>query len=153
MGREPVTDEIGGRKVTSQPLPFPKAQALLPEVAELIGLIAREAGDLIGQGKIDIKKEDIAKLIPVLASVAAFFGQGRLERLAPRIMAATTVVMPDEGGEMSNYELGKEKDRDYVFDEQPELYFQILFFAGKVTFARFFPVSALVGKGTRKPSS
>lgn len=148
MGREPVIDEIGGRKVTSQPLPFPQAEALLPEVGELLSLMAGELGSAFTEGKISLK-DDVMKLAPALSTVAQFFGGGRLTKLAPKLLACTTVIMPDMRGELANYELGKEKDRNYVFDDQPELYFPILFFAGRVTFKRFFPASVLTAGGIR----
>jgi hypothetical protein len=152
MARDPVTEELLGRKVTSQPLPFPQAEALLPEVGELLALMAQELGDALSSGKINLK-DDVMKLAPVLGKVSQFFGGGRLQKLSPRILACTTIVMPDMKGELANYELSKEKDRTYTFDEQPELYFPTLFFAGRVTFQRFFPASVLTAAATRTPSS
>jgi hypothetical protein len=47
--------------------------------------------------------------------------------------------MPDIKARNANFELGKDKDRAAVFDEHPEAFVPIVLFAGRVTFARFFP--------------
>lgn len=152
MGRQAVTEEILERRVTSTPLPFPIAQDLLPEVGELLSLMVEQMGDALTSGKLSLK-DDVLRLAPVLGAVSRFFGQGRLTRLAPKVLSHTVVVMPDMRGELANYELGKDKDRNYVFDEQPELYFPTLMFAGRVTFARFFPASVLTAAVIQTPSS
>ena len=139
MGREPITETICGLTVTSSPLPFARAQELLPDIANLFSLIIKEMG-----GISDLKgTDDIVKLAPILGSVAGFLVGGNLERLAPKILAATEVIMADNRGDKLKYKLDTEKDRISVFDEHPEAYLMILLFAGRVTFARFFPASVL----------
>jgi hypothetical protein len=140
-GRQPVEQEILGLKFTSQPLPFPAAQALLPEVALIVSIAARELGPAFLKGKL--KDVDITALLPGLVPVVEHFGQGRLERLAPKLLASTTVVMADLKGDLIRYELLKESDRNAVFEERPDAFLPALFFAGRVTFERFFPASAL----------
>lgn len=140
-GRQPVEQEILGLKFTSQPLPFPAAQALLPEVALIVSIAARELGPAFLKGQ-SLKDVDIAALLPGLVPVVEHFGQGRLDRLAPKLLASTTVVMPDLNGELTRYELLKEADRNAVFEERPDVFLPALFFAGRVTFERFFPASA-----------
>jgi hypothetical protein len=140
MGREPVTQEIAGLKVTSSPLPFPRSQELLPEVGQLMALVMRELGS------VNVKlTDDIMTLAPALGSLTAHLSGGTLERLAPKLLASTQVIMEDARGEKAVFDLLKEKDRNAVFDEHPEAYFPILIFAGRVTFARFFPASVLTG--------
>lgn len=155
IGRQPQEETFGDLKVTSTPLPFPRAQELLPEIAELLGLAGRELVGLAGKagGLSKLGAQDIGKLAPVLHSMATWLGGGRLERLAPRILAATTVVMKLPNGEKEVKDLLKEADRNFVFDEHPDQFLPILFFAGKVTFARFFPAAALAAAGTAAPSS
>lgn len=152
MGREPVTEEILGLKVTTQPLPFPVSEPLLPEVGELLSLMAAELGGALKSGQVKWS-DDVMKLAPVLGTVSKFFGAGRLQRLSPKVLSTTTVVMENMKGDLQNWEMGKEKDRNYVFDEHPELYIPTLFFAGRVTFKRFFPASALAGAGALTSSS
>lgn len=147
QGRQPVEQEILGLKFTAQPLPFPQAHPLLPEVGSIIALVARELGPAIARG---IKAtDDVTVLLPALLPVVEHFGQGRLERLAPKLLATTTVVMPDIKGELTRYELIKEADRNAVFEERPDTYLPAIFFAGRVTYARFFPASALQGLGAQ----
>lgn len=142
MSRLPVESEINGLKVVSLPLPFPSAQPLIPEVAEIVSLALRHLGGMVSaSGEVSLKTQDVLKLAPVLGELAAHLGAGRLERLAPKIMATTTVICEDVKGELQSYDLGKDKERNYVFDEHPGIYFQVLIFAGMVTFKRFFPAS------------
>lgn len=140
-GRQAVEQEILGLKFTAQPLPFPQAQSLLAEVGMLLSLVVRELGPAVARG---IKStDDVTVMLPVLVPVMEHLGQGRLERLAPKLLACTTVVVPDITGALTRHELMKEADRNAVFDDYPETYLPALFFAGKVTFGRFFPGSAL----------
>lgn len=158
MPRVPVDTTIAGYKVTTTPLPFPSAQPLIPDVAEFISVAAGVLGPLLASGKLkgleSLKDpKTIELLAPVIGSVAKYFGAGRLEKLAPKIMATTVVVMADKTGELANYELGKGAEYAYVFDEAPHAYFPILFFAGRVTFERFFPGIGQAGGGTTAPAS
>lgn len=144
-GREPVETELCGLKVTTTPLPFPKAQELLPEVAEVLSMAFGQMGVLVQAG---LKPTDnlsspdvIAKILPALGELARFLGNGRLASLATRVLYSTTVVV-GEGSGKEILSLSKEKDRNQAFDEHPELYLPILVFAGSVTFQRFFPASA-----------
>jgi hypothetical protein len=144
--RQPIEATIAGLRVTSTPLSFSASQPLIADVAEFMSVAAKELGPVMTSGAIKVTDDlgdpkVMAALAPVLGGVAKFFGAGRLEKLAPKVMATTVVVMQSPRGELENYELGKEKDRNLVFDEHPEAYFPILFFAGRVTFQRFFPAS------------
>ena len=143
MGRQPVELELLGLKVTCQPLKFPEAQAILPEVMHLVSLVLKEVGTVLTEGGLNIREDDVVKLLPALTPLTAHFRDGLLERLAPKILAATSVVMKDLRGEPSRYDLMKESDRNAVFDEHPEVYLPLLFVAGRVTFGRFFPAGAL----------
>lgn len=156
--RDPVETKIADLKVTTVPLPFNKSQPLIPDVAEFISVAAQSLGPLISSGSIkglDSLKDPkvIAALAPMLGGIAKFFGAGRLEKLAPKIMETTSVVMPDKTGELAVFSLGKPKEYNEVFDENPHLYFPILFFSGQVTFKRFFPVSGQQGDATSAPAS
>lgn len=136
MSREPVDAEMGGLTVTSRPLTFERAQPLIPKVAQVIAIGIERLGAVFLKGLKS--NEDAIKLAPVFRELAEHL-DGKLEVLAPQILFSTTVVMENIKGEKQVYELGKQKDRSEVFDEHPEIYFQALIFAGRVTFARFFP--------------
>ena len=155
MSREPQELELEGLTVYAAPLPYERAEDILPEVGQLVSMVLEKAaGALAGlpDGTV-LKKMDVVALAallgPVLAGVADRLGNGTLKRLAPLVMFSTRVVMLDAGGQKANYELMKAGDRAAVFNEHPEAYFPILFFAGKVTFARFFPGSALAANVTK----
>lgn len=154
MGREPVTLELEGCFVTSKPLKYEKAEDLLPEIGQLIAGVFEHGAKSIGMvPEGSIKSLDVVALAsllgPVLTTVADKLGAGTLKRLAPLLLAETEVIL-EVAGSKERLELSKPGDRAKVFDEHPEHYFAILFFAGKVTFARFFPVSALLGlSGTK----
>lgn len=158
LGRQPVEAEIAGLKVTTTPLPFNNSQPLIADVAEFMSVAVRAIGPVFTSGLVkgtdDIgDPKVIAAVLPHLGDIAKYFGAGRLERLAPKVMATTVVVMHSPKGELENYELGKQKEREQVFDEHPEAFFPILFFAGKVTFKRFFPAVAQAAKDTPPPES
>ncbi len=150
IGRQPVEESFGELKVTTTPLPFPLAQELLPEIAELLGLCGKEIFALASKsgGLGRLTQSDVGKLAPVLHAMAGWLGNGRLERLTPKLLASTTVVVKLPNGTKEVKDLLKADDRTYVFDENPEWYLPILFFAGRVTFARFFPASVLAAAKT-----
>lgn len=150
--------EVGDLKVTTTPLPFNASQPMLPEVAEFIGIAAQHIGPLLASGVISsmdklVDPKVISQLAPVLVDIGKYFGSGRLDRLAPKVLATTTVIMKVPGGELETFELGKGKQYQAVFDEHPEAFLSILFFAGKVTFSRFFPGLGKAGKGTTAAES
>jgi hypothetical protein len=155
MRRQPVEVELLGLKVTTTPLAFSSSQPLIPDIAQLLAVAARELSPLFKTLNPKAMLDDTRTLMaiaPALGGIAGFL-DGKLEKLAPRILASTVVVMANLAGEKQAYELGKERDRNEVFDEHPELYFPVLLFAGKVTFARFFPVSVLAASATSAPES
>lgn len=150
MARKPETVEFGDVAITTTPLAYPKAEDIMPDVLLVVSHVIRQVAttDILQQLK-DIKaKQDIVKLLPVLAPIMQTLGErlgsGKLKELVPLILASTTVKLPDAEGKTEKRELGNLKDRSYFFDEHPELYWFTLFFAGKVTFSRFFSVRDLL---------
>lgn len=140
-GRQPVETVISELKFTSRPLPFPQAQELLPEVAHIVALAFEKLGAAVAGG---VKGEDdVLALLPALVPIVEHFGQGKLTKLSSKLFLCTSVVMADHRGESTNFELGNEKHRTEVFDDYPEAYLPALFFAGRVTYERFFPAAAL----------
>lgn len=165
MSREPQYLELEGVKVTCVPLPYERAEDILPEVAQLITLVMEritssvstmpEAQQAVLMAQLkDLKKADVMTLArilaPTISAVADKLGNGGLKHLAPLLMATTQVVMADASGTKATYSLMKPAERGEVFNEHPEAYFPILLFAGKVTFARFFPGSVLAAIPTPK---
>jgi hypothetical protein len=155
VSREPQTLELEGLTVSSQPLPFEKAEDILPEIGQLIAMVMERAAGALANlpAAVTLKSMDVVTLArllgPVLASVADKLGGGTLKRLAPLVLASTTVVYTDATGAKAAAAMMKASDRADVFNEHPEAYFPILFFAGKVTFYRFFPGSALAANTTK----
>ncbi len=145
--RMPQETTVGELKVTTVPLPYKVAEDHLPEVAMIL---ARVMEKLVELGmETDIKTDaDVVKLAPVLGTLAEQLGDGRLRRMVQPILS-TTIVTAKIDGELEECHLLKESDRARLFDEYPEAYFPILFFAGKVTYARFFPAAALLGSSKR----
>lgn len=147
-GRQPVEADIFGLKATAQPLLFPDSQAILPEVMTIVAIGMRELGSAVMTGVVKLD-DDVVKLLPALVPITQHFENGYLARIAPKILACTTVVMPDFKGDLSKFELSKEADRSAVFNDYPEAYLPMLFFAGRVTFGRFFPESVLLAMRER----
>jgi len=139
----PVEKLIGGLRVESTPLLFEYAQSLLPTMMEIVAIASQDLAVAVATKQINPKgdlssPEVMASIFPALRNLAAYL-QGKLEVLAPKVMATTRVAAPISSGEMEWHELSKVKDRAYIFDEYPQLYMPILVHAGVVTFSRFFP--------------
>ncbi len=146
MGREPVNEEILGLRVTSQPLPFARAQELLPDALEFVALVGRGLGPVLTSG---VKgTDDVIKLLPLMEPGILRQIMAALTKHAAAILHTTTVVM---GGE--RLELMNEKSRNAVFDEHPQAFVPLVVFAGKVTFARFFPAVGQPDAATPTASS
>lgn len=142
MSRLPSTTTINTAEVEATPLPFREAQALLPTVAQLMSEVFDNLGPAIASGrlKLDADTMDPAALgamLPALGGLGRFL-EGKLDKLAPRILA-TTVVIVDTGKGKEKFELNKLKEREELFDERPDLYFPVLIWSGRLTFQRFFP--------------
>lgn len=168
MAREPLTDTIAGLEVTALPLPFSQAEPLIPEVGVFLALVLEELAKalegvdikaLLGDGKsfdlktVNLDKLKVDKLAAAMRTAMIHLGDGKLAKLAPKIMASTSVIVADMAGEPIRRELGKAKEREMVFDEHPEAYLPILWFAGRVTFQRYFPGAALTGGATQSAPS
>ena len=159
MMRQPEKPiEMFGLTVTCTRLKYEAAEDILPEVLGIFigalekalqGIGALEGGleNLSMESFGSLKKADVSKwihvLAPILSKMFAQLGHGELKRLAPLIMAETEVVMEVESGVKERHLLSSAKDRAKVFEAHPEAYIPILIYAGKVTFARYFPVAGL----------
>ena len=138
--------------VSSLPLPYERAEDSLPDVMRIVSAVMDQlfitGSKLEGGIESMLEIEDMMKLAPLLGSalstLGGVLGGGELKRLAPLILFSTTVVMTTETGDKETKEMYKVTDRREVFDEYPQHYFPILFFAGRVTYARFFPAKGLV---------
>ena len=150
--------EMFGLTVTCTRLKYEAAEDILPEVGGIFVAAIEQA--LNGVGALDgglenldikelrdLKKIDVAKWIPILAPILSKMfkqlGRGELKRLAPLILAGTEVIMEVEPGIKERHLMSSAKDRAKVFEAYPEAYIPMLLYAGKVTFARYFPVAGL----------
>jgi hypothetical protein len=143
------TMELGDVKVTSEALGFEASEDLLPEVMTLVSAVFERVAPAFAAGEIS-GMDDIVKLLPALGAIAMQLGGGRLKALAPKILAGTSITMPGADGTKEKYDLVKKDERTACFDARPDVYFQVLFFAGRVTFGRFFPASAQPRKDSPK---
>lgn len=153
----PVEKTIGGLKVQSTPLLFDYAQPMLPTMMEIVALATQDLAGAVASKALDPKGDladpaIIASMLPVLKNLGAYL-QGRLESLAPKILATTRVAAPIASGDLEWHDLSKPKDRSYIFDEYPQLYLPVLVHAGVTTFGRFFPAIDRRGKSDRESSS
>lgn len=144
----PVEKTIGNLRVSTTPLLFTSAQPLIPTMMELIAIATQDLAGLVASKQIDLKGNlsdpaVAAAMLPGLRGVSAFLN-GRLETLAPKILATTRVAAPISSGDVEWHDMSNLKDRSFIFDEYPESYFPILIHAGVVSFGRFFP-----GRGRR----
>jgi hypothetical protein len=141
---KPAELKIGDATLHSLPLGYEASEDLLPDIAYII---AQVLGKMPNEDS-----EDIAILGPVLAAAAGCLQGGTLKRLAPQLLATTTAIAPDEKGLPMRYSLGKlegDDGRAAFFELYPEAYLMSLYHAGRTTYGRFFPASALQGLRAR----
>lgn len=137
--------------ITSEALSFESSEDLLPEVMQIAGAAFDRIAPLLAAGKID-GGDDIMALAPALGAIAQQIGGGRLQRLAPKVLAGTSVIMV-VGGEKLKFDLVKKDDRATVFEARPDLYFKCILHAGRLTFGRFFPGIGRGAKGKQSPKA
>jgi len=154
-------------QVESRPLPYERAEDSLPDVGSIITRVAESLSLSLGDDgmrkllAVDLDNLQPAQivalvlpLLPTARTLFDLFGKDQLKRLAPLLLFSTIAVAPvGENGEKERLELAKAGDRAKLFDAYPDTYFAILFFAGIVTYKRFFPASALLAFARKKPGS
>lgn len=146
--------DLYNAKIECTPLPYERAEDLLPDVAQIISRafdqVSPQLAELVQDGGFD--KEDpkaLMALLPAISGILQQLGGGKLKALAPRLLATTTITLTNDAGEKERHDMVSKDDRARCFDARPDVYFPALFFAGKVTFARFFPGAA---QRSKKPA-
>jgi hypothetical protein len=146
--------ELNNAKIETMPLPYERAEDLLPDIAQIIAKafdqVSPEIAAMVQGG--EFVKDDpraIMALLPAISGILQQLGGGKLKSLAPRVLATTTIYLTNETGEKEKYDMVSKDDRARCFDARPDVYFPALFFAGKVTFGRFFPGA---GRRDKKPA-
>lgn len=172
------TVEIDGVSFRFEALPFEKATNMLADVfqiisktldagiAKVIGLFkSGQFGDLIStdeDGKAKLNPEAIARLLPVLMPVLVTVsgelaankdGLSMLKWLEPRLLENSQATMRNEKGAKERLDLIDAEDRAKLFDAHPSAYLLALFLAGKLTFARYFPVAAAAAGGSKSKAA
>lgn len=142
------TEGFPNVRITAQALPIEDAEDLLPEVLELVGIAGQHTLGLIAGGSVR-GTDDVIALLPALPEITAKLGGGRLRSLHKRACRTTSVIIENERGEKTKYDLCVDKERSECLDARPDLYLRILLAALKVTYARFFPGLARLGPGKK----
>lgn len=137
---ETLDFDNGEIRVTTEQLPYEDAEDLLPDVMDIVGGAFEHFSKLVQDGEVKVTADDVMKLSPILVTLAKKIGGGRLRQLAPRLLKTTSIVMVVDG-DKQKLDLVKKEDRATCFEARPDLYFPVLWFAGKTTFGRFFPAS------------
>lgn len=157
IGRQPVEQSIFGARVVSMPLPGDVATIYLGHVTEIVtrgsavlGSIfaAYQAGEIDVSGTEEISTEVIIKLLNTIAPKESRALVELITEIAPTLVASTTVIVDG-----TKYELGNADHRASLLDDRPDLYLPCAIFAGRVTYQRFFPASALRDAVTRARSA
>ena len=100
------TLELEDAEVQTAPLPYEKAEDLMPDIGEIVSRgfdqVSPELARLIQSGEIKLDKDDpkmLLVLLPAIGGVLRQLGGGKLKAIAPRILATTSVVVKTESGE------------------------------------------------------
>jgi hypothetical protein len=135
-------------RIIAQALPIEEAEDLLPEVAELAGVAGTHVLGMLSTGRVR-GADDVVALLPALPELSAKLSGGRLRQLHKRACRGVSVILTDDRGEKTKYDMQVDKERGECLDARPDLYLRILLAALKVTFARFFPGLARLGQGKK----
>lgn len=152
IGRQPITETLLGAKVTAMPLPGDKSPLYLGHVTEIVTLGTRLLGhgfSALESGALDGGADmlSVKTILGILATVPPKEARELVElvlEIAPALVSSTTVILDG-----TKYELGNEDHRTALLDEHPDLYLPVAIFAGRVTYQRFFPATALKELATR----
>ena len=141
-------------RITTQALPIEEAEDHLPDVLELVSIAGTQVLGLFASGRAT-GLDDVVKLLPAIPALTSKLNGGRLSALHRKLCRHTTVVLADESGEKTKYDLASDKERAACLEERPDLYLRLLLLAVKVTYQRFFPGLARLGQGkkTATPSA
>ncbi len=145
-------DGLPDARITAQALPIEEAEQHLPDVAELVAIAGQQVIGLLASGKVT-GADDVLRLIPAIPALSARLSGGRLGALHRAVCRGTSVVLADERGEKTKYDLVNDKERAACFDERPDLYLRVFLAALKVTYLRFFPGIARPGQGKTKATA
>lgn len=137
MSAQAQRDTIEGLAVKSTPLPVMDALDLYPELLEFVSafVVTGDDGEFLGE---------ITKLL----------ANKRLRALLPRILAGTSVMVPEgEGGREISVTLSDTNAINLAFDGRMKALPGVIAFAIKTSFADFFAGSAQIVSQLRAQSS
>ncbi len=140
MTIETKTKNIDGLTFMSTQLPPLKAYPLAARVA---GILLPMLGKLSAAGiKLDDAEAffntDSAKLLPVLEPLLEALAKKDNEDLPQKLLAATTVQVPDESGELTNISLITPEAINRAFQGRGMTMFKAMWFSVEVNFRDFF---------------
>lgn len=147
----PVEEEVFGVAVECRRLPFESSQPMLPDVLRFVAGLSKMVTPqmLAAASKVeDLGIDGVLKIMGGLDPDASAELMGIILKHEKKLLATTIVTLADASGALERYELGKAKDRAWVFDQRPDLFVSLCVLAGRVTFARFFPGFATQGDET-----
>lgn len=139
------TKTIAGLKVTSTKLPVMLALDILPELLGVLG----PSFAALSTVKMT---SNVGELGDAIGAIAARLTGGQLAALAPRLLAGTSIVVPDTSGKPQKIDLVGGTDAiNAAFEGRANAFLPTLRFAVEVTFKDFLDVSALSDAPTPTP--
>ena len=139
---ETKTKTIDGLLFSSTQLPPLKAYPLSARVGAIL-LPALSKFFASGLNQIEdvdaFMKQNAGKLMPVLEPVLEALGKKDNEDLPQKLLAGTTVQMPDESGSMTLISLATPEGINRAFQGRGATMYKALWFAVEVNFTDFFP--------------
>lgn len=137
---ETKTKVIDGLTFTSTQLPPLKAYPLSARVAKILLPVFSKllSPDLkFGDAEAFLAQHP-DKLIPVIEPLLSALGEKENEDLPLKLLAGTTVQVPDEAGQLSIIHLGTPEAFNRAFQGRGLTLYKAMWFAVEVNFADFF---------------
>lgn len=147
---ETKTKTIDGLLFTSTQLPPLRAYPLAARVAGiLLPALNKLPSDLVAESKADdFLSQDFGKLIPALEPLLEALAKKENEDLPQKLLAGTTVQVPDDSGEMTVRSLVTPEAINAAFQGRGLTMIKAMWFAVEVNFRDFFG-GALNGAPTK----
>ena len=132
-----------------------RAMRLAPKLGKIIApMLSRLRGVGSLKGLLSAER-DVADLGPPLEAMFSQLDDATIDKLVPELLADTSVIVPDDKGNLCSIGLSNPAMIDIAFSGEDglALMLAVMKFAAEVNFGRYFFANAPATKGTPTPSA